>query len=137
MLNLIVFITDGLLILSIVIAMIGLTLHSLLTTMARRREIGMLRSIGLSKKGIVRTISGETLIISLLGVLVGIFAGLLQGTLMVLATPEGGFISYTLVYPWVTIAILILVTITAAILSSRFPARWAANLNIIDAVRTR
>ena len=58
MINLITFITNGLLIFSIIIAMIGLTLHSLLTTMARRREIGMLRSIGLDKKGVIRSISG-------------------------------------------------------------------------------
>ncbi|MHA1148444.1 MAG: FtsX-like permease family protein [Promethearchaeota archaeon] len=137
MINMMSLITSGMLLLAIIISLIGLALHSLLTTMSRRREIGMLRSIGLSKKGIVRSISGETLIISILGVMIGIFAGLIQGTLMVLATPEGGFITYTLVYPWFTIGVLILITITAAILSSRFPARWAANLNIIDAVRTR
>jgi len=137
MINMMNLITGGMLMLAIIISLIGLVLHSLLSTMARRREIGMLRSIGLSKKGIVRTISGETLIISLLGVFVGIFAGLIQGTLMVLATPEGGFIAYTLTYPWVTMAVLVLITITVAILGSRFPAMWAANLNIIDAVRTR
>ncbi len=137
MINLMSFITDGMLILAIIISLIGLALHSLLTTMSRKREIGMLRSIGLSKKGVVRSIAGETLIVSLLGVLVGIFAGLIQGILMVISVPAGGFITYTLVIPWVTIAILILITVTAAILSSLFPARWAANLNIIDAVRTR
>ena len=90
--------------------MIGLALHCLLTTMARRREIGMLRSIGLSKKGIIRTISGETIVIAILGVLVGIFAGLLQGTLAVISIPEGGFLSYTLVYPWTTMGLLIAIT---------------------------
>ncbi|MFX1322340.1 MAG: ABC transporter permease [Promethearchaeota archaeon] len=137
MLNLIVFITNGLLIFSIIIAMIGLTLHSLLTTMARRREIGMLRSIGLSKKGVIRSISGETLILALLGVFTGIFAGLVQGYLMVDAMPAGGFLSVTWTIPWLTIGILILAVLVTVILSSRYPAKWAANLNIIDAVRTR
>ena len=96
MIDLIVFITNGLLILAMVIAMIGLTLHSLLSTMARRREIGMLRSIGLSKKGVIRSISGETLIIAFLGIFTGIFAGLIQGTLMVNSMPSTGFITLTL-----------------------------------------
>ncbi|MBN1214980.1 MAG: FtsX-like permease family protein [Candidatus Lokiarchaeota archaeon] len=135
--DLIMFITYGMLILAIVIALIGLMLHCLLTTMSRRREIGMLRSIGLSKKGVVRSISGETMIIALLGVIIGIFAGILQGTLMVFASPSGGFLAVTYVIPWLTIAILITITIIAAILSSRYPAKWAANINIIDAVRTR
>jgi len=137
MINLITFITNGLLILSIVIAMIGLTLHSLLTTMARRREIGMLRSIGLSKKGVIRSISGETLILALLGVITGILAGIVQGTLMVETMPAGGFLTVTWTIPWLTIILLISTVLITVILSSRYPAKWAANLNIIDAVRTR
>jgi len=137
MINLIVFITNGLLIFAIIIAMIGLTLHSLLTTMARRREIGMLRSIGLSKKGVIRSISGESLILALLGVLTGIFAGIIQGTLMVNAMPTGGFLTVTWTIPWLTIVILVLTVLITVILGSRYPAKWAANLNIIDAVRTR
>jgi len=137
MIDLIVFITNGLLILAMVIAMIGLTLHSLLSTMARRREIGMLRSIGLSKKGVIRSISGETLIIAFLGIFTGIFAGLIQGTLMVNSMPSTGFITLTLTIPWLTIGILIFATLITTILSSRYPAKWAANLNIIDAVRMR
>ncbi len=137
MINLITFITNGLLIFSIIIAMIGLTLHSLLTTMARRREIGMLRSIGLDKKGVIRSISGETLILALLGIFTGIFAGLVQGSLMVDAMPAGGFLTVTWTIPWLTIGILISTVLITVILSSRYPAKWAANLNIIDAVRTR
>jgi ABC-type antimicrobial peptide transport system permease subunit len=137
MLNLITFITNGLLIFSIIIAMIGLTLHSLLTTMARRREIGMLRAIGLNKKGVIHSISGETLILALLGVVTGIFAGLAEGSLMVDAMPTGGFLTVTWTVPWLTIVILVLTVLITVILSSRYPAKWAANLNIIDAVRTR
>ena len=135
--NLITFITNGLLIFAIIIAMIGLALHSLLSTMARRREIGMLRSIGLSKSGIIRTISGETFILALLGVFTGIFAGLIQGSLMVNSMPGGGFLTVTWTIPWLTIGILVSTILIVVILSSRFPAKWAANLNIIDAVRTR
>jgi len=137
MIDLIRFITYGMLILAIVISMIGLGLHCLLTTMSRRREIGMLRSIGLDKRGVIRSISGETLVISFLGVSVGIIAGLLQGSLMVLSLPAGGFIAVTMAIPWTTIVTLVVITITAAIGSSIIPARWAANINIIDAVRTR
>jgi ABC-type antimicrobial peptide transport system permease subunit len=137
MIDLITTITTGILVFAIIIAMIGLALHSLLSTMARRREIGMLRSIGLSKKGVIRTVSGETIVISLLGAFIGIFAGLLQGFLMVSAVPAGSMLAVTFAIPWLTIGILLSVTIATAILSSRYPSRWAANINIIDAVRTR
>ncbi len=134
--NLITFITNGLLIFAILIAMIGLVLHSLLSTMARRREIGMLRSIGLSKSGIIRTISGEILILSLLGVLTGVVAGLIQGFLMVDSMPGGGFLTVTWTIPWLTIGILVSTVLITVIISSLYPAKWAANLNIIDAIRT-
>ncbi|MFX1258384.1 MAG: ABC transporter permease [Promethearchaeota archaeon] len=136
-LNLTTSISTGILIFTIVISMIGLALHCLLTTMARRREIGMLRSIGLSKKGIIRTISGETLIVAFLGVLIGIITGMIEGALMVASMPETSFLKVTYTVPYLTIAILILVTVITAITSSRYPSRWAANINIIDAVRTR
>jgi len=137
MINLIVMITSGVLTFAVIIAMIGLSLHSLLSTMARRREIGMLRSIGLNKKGVIRTVSGETIIISLLGAFIGILAGLLQGFLMVSAVPDTGLLTVTFTIPWLTIGILVGVTLATAIISSRYPSRWAANINIIDAVRTR
>ena len=137
MINLIVMITTGILTFAVIIAMIGLALHSLLSTMARRREIGMLRSIGLNKKGVIRTISGETIIISLLGAFIGILAGILQGFLMVSAVPDTGLLAVTFTIPWLTIGIFFGVTIATAIISSRYPSRWAANINIIDAVRTR
>jgi ABC-type antimicrobial peptide transport system permease subunit len=137
MIDLISLIMNGILIFAIIIAMIGLALHCLLTTMARRREIGMLRSIGLNKKGVVRTISGETLVVSLLGALIGIIAGIITGVLMVSAVPSTGFLTVTLTIPWLTIAILVGVTLLTAIVSSRYPSKWAANIVIIDAVRTR
>ena len=137
MIDLIIMITTGILVFAIIISMIGLALHSLLSTMSRRREIGMLRSIGLNKKGVVRTISGETMVISLLGAFIGIFAGLLQGFLMVMSVPATAFITVTFTIPWLTIGMIFAVTITTAILSSRYPSKWAANINIIDAVRTR
>jgi ABC-type antimicrobial peptide transport system permease subunit len=56
---------------------------------------------------------------------------------MVMAVPDTGFLTVTFTIPWLTIGILVGVTIATAILSSRYPSKWAANINIIDAVRTR
>ena len=56
---------------------------------------------------------------------------------MVYSMPKGGFLSVTWAIPWLTIGILVSTVIITVILSSRYPAKWAANLNIIDAIRTR
>ena len=137
MIDLITLIMNGILVFAIMIAMIGLALHSLLTTMSRRREIGMLRSIGLDRRGVIRTVSGETIIISFLGSIIGILAGLLTGIIMVASIPATGFLTVTLTIPWLTIGILVLVTLGVAIGASWAPARWASKINIIEAVRTR
>ena len=36
-----------------------------------------------------------------------------------------------------SLTILNVTTLTTALVSSRYPSKWAANINIIDAVRTR
>ncbi|MFX1391922.1 MAG: ABC transporter permease, partial [Promethearchaeota archaeon] len=136
MLDLITMIMYGVLVFAIVIAMIGLTLHCLVSTMARRREIGMLRSLGLSKKGVIRTISGETLVVAFFGTILGIITGLLTGILMASHLPETVFLAVSLTIPWLIISLLIIITLITAVISSRYPSRWAANINIVDAVRT-
>ena len=77
------------------------------------------------------------IILALLGVFAGIFAGFVQGSLMVNNLPGGGFLTVTFTIPWLTIIVLVSATLITTIFSSRYPAKWAANLNIIDAVRTR
>ena len=56
---------------------------------------------------------------------------------MVSSLPTGGFLAVTWTIPWLTIGVLVFATLITTIISSRYPAKWAANLNIIDAVRTR
>ncbi|KKK80056.1 hypothetical protein LCGC14_2827310, partial [marine sediment metagenome] len=101
---------SGILIFAIIISMIGLTLHCLVSTMARRREIGMLRSIGLTKSGVIRTISGETILVAVLGTISGIIGGLIVGVLLTMYGPGTTFVAFKLVIPWIKIWIIILVT---------------------------
>ncbi len=128
---------SGVLIFAIIISMIGLTLHCLVSTMARRREIGMLRSIGLTKSGVIRTISGETILVAVLGAITGTIGGLIVGVLLTMYGPGTTFVAFKLVIPWLKISIIIFITILTAILGSIFTSRWAANINIIAAIRTR
>ncbi|KKM87032.1 hypothetical protein LCGC14_1273030 [marine sediment metagenome] len=134
--NMITFIMNGLLLFTIIITMIGLVLHSLLNTISRKREIGMLRSIGLSKKGVISSISGETIILVVVGIIVGVVVGVIQGILIVNNFP-GRFLVFIQTIPWLTIIILISVILFITIISSRYIAKWSVNLNIIDIIRTR
>ena len=128
---------SGILIFAIIISMIGLTLHCLVSTMTRRREIGMLRSIGLTKSGVIRTISGETILVAALGSVVGTIGGLILGILLAMYGPGTTFVAFKLAISWIKIWIIILITLFTALLGSVFTSRWAANINIIEATRTR
>ncbi|MFX1311673.1 MAG: FtsX-like permease family protein [Promethearchaeota archaeon] len=130
-------IISGILIFAIIISMIGLTLHCLVSTMTRRREIGMLRSIGLTKGGVIRTISGETILVATLGSVVGTIGGLILGILLAMYGPGTTFVAFKLAISWIKIWIIILITLLTALLGSVFTSRWAANINIIEATRTR
>ena len=62
----------GLLGLAIVIAMLGIVNTLALSVVERRREIGMLRAVGMQRKQVRRTIYLESLLIAIFGAVLGL-----------------------------------------------------------------
>ena len=69
----------GLLALAIVIAVLGIINTLALSVVERRREIGMLRAVGMARKQVRRTIYLESLLIAVFGAIVGVASGLTFG----------------------------------------------------------
>ena len=68
----------GLLALSIVIAAVGIVITLLLSVYERRREIALLRAVGMTRSQVWSTVSWESVITSLLGAVLGVILGLDQ-----------------------------------------------------------
>ena len=80
----------GLLALAIVIAVLGIINTLALSVVERRREIGMLRAVGMARTQVRRTIYLESMLIAVFGAIVGVGLGLTFGSLFVRTLRDEG-----------------------------------------------
>jgi ABC-type antimicrobial peptide transport system permease subunit len=125
---------------ALIVAAIGLINTMTISLLERTNEIGIMRATGASSSDVMWLFLGESLMIGFLGGLSGILLGivisqLFQMIINLLSRSLGGealsFFSYPI---WFILFIIILSTLVGLI-SGFFPARRAAKLNPLDALR--
>ncbi|MGP4050377.1 ABC transporter permease [Streptomyces sp. 2A115] len=125
----------GLLAMAVIVAVLGVINTLAMSVFERSQEIGMLRAIGLDRKGIKRMVRLESLVISLfggvLGVGLGVFFGWAAGELL-----AGKMPTYELVLPWGRMAVFLLLAAAVGVLAALWPARRAARLNMLTAIKS-
>ena len=120
------------LVLAIVIALLGVLITMLLSVSERTREIGLLRSVGMSRAQVRSMIRWEAAIVALFGALLGLGLGMFFGLALVSALrPQGVTVSVVPVQSLIVLAVIIAVL---GVLASVYPARRASRLNVIAAV---
>jgi putative ABC transport system permease protein len=124
----------GLLGLSIVIAAIGIVITLLLSVYERRRELGLLRAIGMSRSQVRSSVRWEALIVTLLGALEGMVIGLLLGFAVVHALHDQGLTVFDV--PVGRMIGIFVFAIVVGMLAAIIPARRATKVSILDAVTT-
>ncbi|MFD7914891.1 ABC transporter permease [Streptomyces sp. NPDC059752] len=124
----------GLLAMAVIIAVLGVVNTLALSVTERRREIGMLRAIGVSRSGVQRMIRLEAVVISLfgglLGVGLGVFFGWAVGEQIGEAMP-----TYALALPWGRLALFLLLSAVIGFLAALWPARSAARTPVLEAIK--
>ncbi|WP_395572993.1 ABC transporter permease [Streptomyces sp. BK79] len=124
----------GLLAMAVIVAVLGVINTLAMSVFERSQEIGMLRAIGLDRKGIKRMVRLESLVISLfggvLGIGLGVFFGWAAGELMGTTMP-----TYELVLPWFRMGVFLLLAAVVGVLAALWPARRAARLNMLQAIK--
>lgn len=110
-------------------AAIGLMNIMLVSVTERTKEIGINKALGARKSDIRKIFLAEALIIGQLGGLVGIFLGVLVGNIV--PQKMGG----TFVMPWGWLSLGIVLCLIVGVLSGFYPAKKAADLDPIDALR--
>lgn len=125
----------GLLAMAVVVAVLGVINTLAMSVFERSQEIGMLRAIGLDRKGVKRMVRLESLVISLfggvLGIGLGVFFGWAAGELLSSAIP-----TYELVLPWARMAVFLLLAAGVGVLAALWPARRASRLNMLTAIKS-
>ena len=122
------------------VAAVGMLNTMVVTLLERTQEIGIMRAIGASRRNIKYLFILEATIMGFLGGLSGIVIGFLGGTLFnwflnIIAVGFGGKAVQIFAYPIWFMATIIIVSTILGFVSGFFPARKAAKLDPLDALR--
>jgi putative ABC transport system permease protein len=102
----------------------------------RRQQIGVLRAIGYQQSLVSLSFMIETLFVVGMGVLSGTILGLLLARNLFSSDDfTGGVEGVDFSVPWLMIAIILIITIIAALLMTIVPARQASRLSPAEALR--
>lgn len=121
-----------LLLLAVVIAVIGIVNTLALSVFERTRELGLLRAVGMGRRQLRRMIRWESIIIAVLGAVLGLGVGAFFGWAAVSAMGDLGV--DRLDFPAVRLLSFLLFAVVAGTLAAIFPARRAARLNVLNAI---
>lgn len=125
---------------ALVVSSIGMFNTMTVTLLERTNEIGIMRALGASKANLRNLFLAESVIIGFLGGVVGVVVGIFGGELSnwglnILATKFGGAAVRLFVYPRWFLIIIVGISLFIGFLSGVFPARRAAKMDPLDALR--
>ena len=122
---------NALLAMSVVVALVGIVNTMTLSIFERRRELGMVRALGMTRQQVGRMVRFEAVLIGLLGTLVGMGAGILLSWVVISSIADG---AVDLSFNWARVGLIFLVGILVGVIASILPARRATKLNMLDAM---
>ncbi|MFD9304722.1 ABC transporter permease [Streptomyces sp. NPDC060048] len=125
----------GLLGMALIISVLGVVNTLAMSVYERTQEIGMLRAIGLDRGKVKNMIRLEAIVISLFGAVIGVALGTFIAW-AVGETIKGSIPNYALVIPFDRIAVFMLLAGIVGALAAMWPARSAARLNMLTAIKT-
>ncbi|MTE12814.1 FtsX-like permease family protein [Nocardia sp. CT2-14] len=122
----------GLLALAVVIAILGIVNTLALSVVERRREIGMLRAVGMQRPQVRRSIYLESMLIAIFGAVVGVILGITLGFGFLRTLADLGIA--TIAIPWAQIVLMLLASGFVGILAALWPAVRAARTPPLAAI---
>ncbi len=122
----------GLLGLAVVIALIGIANTLALSVHERRRELGLLRAVGMTRPQVRSAIRWESVMIALMGTFLGFALAVAGSWGIVQAISAEDPLSF--VVPPVQLTVIVVLAAVAGVLAAVGPARRAAKLDILAAI---
>ncbi|WP_296137357.1 ABC transporter permease [uncultured Tessaracoccus sp.] len=122
----------GLLGLALVISVLGIANTLSLSVIERTREIGLLRAVGTTRPQVRRMISLESVLVTVMGSLLGVGLGLLFGVVLQRVNADAGI--DVLDVPWTQLLLFVVVAAVFGWVAAIGPARRAARLPVLDSI---
>ena len=121
---------------SLIVSSIMIGIITYISVLERTKEIGILRSIGASKKDISRVFNAETFIVGIVAGLLGIGITLLLNIPINIVIKAITNISGTAKLPVQGGAILVIISVLLTMVAGLIPAKFAAKRDPVEALRT-
>ena len=121
---------------SLVVSSIMIGIITYISVLERTKEIGILRSIGASKKDISRVFNAETLIVGYVAGLLGILVTVLLNIPISLIIEKFSDIKGLASLPLGGAIILVAISMTLTLIAGLIPSRVAAKKDPVEALRT-
>ena len=118
--------------LAVLISLFGIANTLALSIHERRRELGMLRAIGMSRRQVRTMIRYEAVITALIGAILGMVLGIVFAALIAQPLKDEGF---TLSYPVGSLVVLLIVAAMLGVVAAIFPARRASRLDVLESLQ--
>ena len=116
---------------SVIVSLFGMVNTLVLSVFERTRELGMLRTIGMTRRQARRMIRHESVITALIGAALGLPLGIFLAALVTQALSQ---YDVGLSIPASELVLFTVVAILAGVAAAVVPARRASRLNVLDAL---
>ncbi|WP_254715332.1 ABC transporter permease [Actinomadura sp. NAK00032] len=123
-----------LLVMSVIIAAVGVVNTLALSVIERTREIGLLRAIGISRRQLRRMIRLESIMIAVFGAVLGMGIGVAFGAALQNALADQGL--GVLAVPFGTLGVYLVVAALIGVLAALWPAWRAGRMDVLKAIST-
>ena len=117
---------------SIVVALVGIVNTTTLSIHERRSELGVVRALGTTRGQVARMVVGESVLVAVLGTVVGVGCGVLVGWVLVGALGDGS-VPFSL-NP-ARVASIVAAGLLVGVVAAVAPARRAVRVDVLDAIR--
>ncbi|WP_075889782.1 ABC transporter permease [Actinomyces provencensis] len=116
--------------LSVVIAVLGIVNTLVLSIIERTREVALLRIVGLGRMQMAGVITIESVMTALFGTILGVAVGVGVASALPTVFRDQGL--STLVVPWGTLAVMVLLTVVVGLVAAVVPSVRAARLPLLE-----
>lgn len=134
--NIVTYVLVAFVAISLVVSSIMIGIITYISVLERTKEIGILRSIGASKKDIARVFNAETAVIGLGAGIIGILSTLILEIPINLILKYATSIPAAASLPVLGAVILVVISVALTLVAGLIPSRIAAKKDPVEALRT-